>query len=193
MFVKRKKLVIYYIVVILFILLGFVVGRWEEEFQGGYDVCYGDPKPHTTLDGGTMYYRDSYELGDFCINKNIGWYRITFKSSNTYLVGNNIDNAFVLTYDMATNDGINLLFDREDFEGVSYHTEKIIIACIIWILLFAFPLIISVISKLKNKTSIKKNLKKLNELDYMKQQGLISEEQYNQRRESLIEKTKNRI
>ena len=197
MFKKNKKLSVYYVVVVLFILLGFVVGRWEEEYDWGYKVHYGDTKPIKTLTGDIIYARDSEEIGDFNIEKNVGWYRMCFKSSDVYLSGDDIDTALVITYDMASElvagGGANLLFDREDFEGVYYGIGEIIVSCIIWILLFVFPLIISGISKVKNKTSIKKNLKKLKELDDMKQQGLISEEQYNQRRKSLIEETKDKI
>lgn len=184
------KLILYYVAVVIFILLGFLVGKQERVLSGGYKVHYGERKTIQTLDGKTIKARDYMEFGDYRIVKENGWYMFPWKSSDVYLVGDDIETAVVITYDTIKGDVPNVLFDREDFEGVYYGIVEIIVSCIIWILLAILPLIVSGLLKIKKKGRVKKNLKKINELELMKAQGIISEEEYNLKKSSLVEKTK---
>ncbi|MDE5965745.1 MAG: hypothetical protein K2G89_02830, partial [Lachnospiraceae bacterium] len=85
---KRKKWVLYYAIVFVVIICGFFIGSEEKVENHGYQYYYGERKAYPSLfDGGTVYLRDSEEIGDLTKTKIVSWYIIPLKISHKYFAG----------------------------------------------------------------------------------------------------------
>lgn len=198
---KSKGLVIYYIILIIFILIGFKVGCYTEEKNGGYTLQYRTY--------GYDYYTKKNEYSwkwvtadGFRITKYTGWYAFDFKHKTQYYTKSGDvtielpkDSARALAWEKLPQEYKNdkdVLYSMQHDENKFEYTSKseITKAIICIIVLAVAPIVLSILLKIFKKVKVKsnennklRNLKKLNEL---KDNGLITNEEFEKRKEKIL-------
>lgn len=186
---KKKAIyyVIYYAIILAFILCGFLVGSKEYMSEGGYKYNTGKTEE---ISGYTFYVTD--EVGNYSKVKEIGWYFLPFKISTKYLliIGDAEDGIITeLSKEyIRENTPYSVHIDGERFEKI--FNELIIAFVVICLILIILPFCVLFLKKISKEKKKKIILKKIKELTEMKEQGIISEEEYNTKKQVLIEKTK---
>lgn len=183
---KRKKLILYYVIILAVIICGFFVGTRKKIENHGYTYYYGEPKAHKSVDGSTQFWRDSESIGDSTQTTYICWYNIVLNDSHKYFKGSG-QASIELDYDAMKElmpiTEISQL-SKEDFNRIHY--GNLILVIIIYIVLIGFPFALSVVLKHKKKRTGKKKIKNLKELAEMKELGLITEEEFEAKKKEFL-------
>lgn len=198
---KSKKKVIYYIILTIFILIGFIVGCYTREEDGGYVIEYHKyGYNYVTNKYGKVW---DYVTGDgFKKIKYFGWFSFTFKYETHYYtyLGDIVaelpkEQARALAYEKVPEDlkhDSEVIYsmnnDKDKFEKV--YKTNIYIVIIIFILLiiapFIVPLLFKIFKNLFNKHKENNKLSELKKLNELKENGLISNEEFETRKEKLL-------
>lgn len=189
------KIIIYYIIILIFVVCGFFVGTGVRISDGGYMCPYA--KPYQNINGETSFTTAYEELGNYTRTESICWYDINLKVSKKYLIGNK-DSLLFINIDILEK-CIRLDWEsekeiqREYFYGKIYYDNIVVISIFFIVLFVVLPLTyISLTKRHKNKM-VKKNLEKLKELADMKEHGVLSEKEYTERKQIVVEKTQKNI
>ncbi len=189
-----KKSIIYYVLIIIVIIIGFRVGYLHYFGDGhGYYVLYGTTR-ETRF--GTQY-SNTLRIGDTKEYKDIGFYFFEFSSHEKIYE----DGIALSRQDIITRIDKEVPYpytNKAIEEARKYKFDKImpgniIISIIIIILLLVFPLILSLIkdsskvraNRKKDRTNRKK-LKKIKEIEEMKQNNIISAEEYEAKKKEIL-------
>lgn len=177
---KKKLLIIYYILAIIIIAIGFVVGTKTKEEDGGYEVYDYSHKVKDYFGEGSHY--ESIELGDKHIDKIFGWYMNDIIIDTEYYAGDiklskeyiekNIPIDYYTRYDV-----------DEDFHNVD--STNIIATIVMILIILVIPIPILIIIKLLKKNKKNNTIKEMKKLKEQLDLEMISKEEY--------EKEKNRI
>ena len=194
---SNKKRLIYWLIVIVFIIIGFLVGSRTERKEIGLSVYYGEP--YTSKYNGILT-RDSVIVGDAEEKIYLSWYFLDFKIERQYLLeeGNVKVVLDKTTLEEMANTKIyertsryySVSLDYIDFTYIGI--IQIIIAVVIWFLLIILPIAIpKLIKKFRNTKNEKKQSKKLKEMrkiQDMKEMGIISQEDFEEKKKEILEK-----
>lgn len=196
-FLEHKKISIYYIIIIIFVIIGFIVGNRTYESDSGYFVFYGEPYNHY-IGGVNLGKRtDNVEIGDNSITKYNGFYFLTFTSKKTYFNGETeltqddiMDMAEAevpLTYSFEAR--LEVADDTDSFRVQIYWVNIILTILLIAILIiapFILPKLKNKIKSLNSNRTNKKKLKNLNELEEMKKAGIITSDEYEAKKKKIL-------
>lgn len=198
---KLKGILIYYIVLIIFVVIGFVVGCHTEERDGGYEIDYQED--------GYNYFSGTYgkvwksAKGEgFTKTKNIGWYDFTFMYENKYYtyLGDILaelpkEQARALAYANVPEEHkqdrqVLYSMDNDEDQFKKIYKGNITTVVVIFILLIIAPFILSLLFRglksLSGKHKENNKLSQLKKLNELKENGLISNEEYESRKEKLL-------
>lgn len=185
---KGKNIKIYYIVIFIFILSGFFIGSEKRVLNHGYEYITGY-KEYPSMSGKGSTKLPTYEyIGDFTEIKNIRWYIIPLINNYKYLLGININSPLAeLDYD-TINKTIPISnksqLSKDDFNYIYY--ANIVAFVIICIILVALPHLLSFVMQNKAKRSNKKKIKSIKELEDMEKFGMITKEEFEEKKKQLL-------
>lgn len=194
---KSKGILIYYIVLIIFVVIGFVVGCHTEKINGGYKIEYQED----IYDYFTRLYKKVWtdvEGDGFKKINYIGWYDFTFMYETKYYtyLGDVVvelprEEAKALAYAKVPEEYkkdsqviYSMEHDEERFKQV--YDSNITIVVLIFILLIVIPLMFKGLKFLFDKHKENNKLSQLKKLNELKENGLISNEEYESRKEKLL-------
>lgn len=181
---KNKIIVIYYIIAIIFIISGFILGTNTKTYNEGYTVYDYTYKEKNYYSGGYTY--PSKEIGDKHIEKSFGWFDFYYEKDKTYYEGNiKIPNK---TLKKATSSKQLYAAGNPDSDFHQVKTENIIISIVIIIIILIIPIIISLIVKLFKKNDKDKILKEIRKLKEQLDLDIISEEEYEYEKNKILKK-----
>lgn len=194
---SNKKLIIYWAIVIVIIITGFVVGSRTEREKGSLSVPYGETYKSKYSGGLT---RDSVYVGDIEERKYTSWYGFDLKiETQYYLKEGNVEVAL----DKSTLEEMvkaelykkgSGIFDSSfyDIDFCYFEIARIIIVIVIFLIMIFAPIAIpKLVKKIRNKKTEKKQNKKLKELkklSEMKEMGLISQEEFEEKKNQIMGK-----
>lgn len=177
---KKNVKIIYYIIVMIIIVLGFVFGIRSEKEDGGYTVYDYSHKVKNEYTGGSSY--PSKEIGDSHINKYIGWYKLYYVRDTDYYEGD-------LKIPRKTLEKVtSYRYNDSDFWFHDVQLPNIIVSIVIIIVLLIIPFIIDLILKGKKKASSDKQFKDVKKLKEKLDLGMISKEEFEHEKARILKK-----
>lgn len=179
---KKEWLLIYYVIAIIFICGGFIVGTNTKEYNEGYRIYDYSHRVPNAYGGG--YHYEYTELGNKHIQKRFGWYMNTIITNDYYYAGD------IKIHEKTIKKSIPLEYYTRNYNTDFHNIESTsIIATIIMIsLVLLVPFFISIIIKIFKKTSDNQRLKEMKKLKDKLDLNMISEEEYEDKKKKLMNK-----
>lgn len=208
---SNNKYKIYYVIILIFIIVGFIVGNKSYSLDGGYIAFYGPSYNHyigeISMGKGTDY----VEIGDRTDYKYTGFYNLIFTSKETYF-DNEKELSLDEVADMASVKApikycyeikMDVLNNAKVFKKQIYWwniTITILLIIVLAIAPFILPKITSKIKSIKKNKSdkiklkqeekqVKNNFSNIQELKEYKElldNGIITQEEFNQKKKQLL-------
>lgn len=171
---KKSVKIGYYIIIIIVIILGFVLGTKTVDNKGGYEYTnYSEKKYNSYTDS---YYYPSTEVGDHNIEKIFGWYSFDYVRDTDYYEGNvKIPRK---TLQGAENYQQRYKYVNSDYNFHSVNKENIIISIVFMILMLVIPFIIDFFLKKNKKAKKNKQFKEIKKLKEKLDLEMITKEEY---------------
>lgn len=146
---QKKKFIIYYAIILILVIVGFVVGCKSYSLDNGYRVFYGTGESRKFVD-----------VGNKTDYKYIQFYNITLTGIETYFNNDkelSLDNIINIATDRATpshteqNEIVkNIMLDKK-IGRTEIHWGNIILTLFIIIILAIAPIVLKKVKQLKNK------------------------------------------
>ncbi len=207
----NNKYKVFYVIILIFVIVGFIVGNKSYSLDDGYVAFYGSPYTHYV--GGISIGKrtDNVEIGDRTDYKYTGFYNLTFTSQKTYFDGTKeltLDDVADMTsvkvpttYSYEAKMGV--YENSSDFHKQIYWGNIIITILLIIILViapFILPKIVNKVKSFKNNRNDKKKLKQekaqvnnslsttqaLKEYKELLDKGVITQEEFDTKKKQLL-------
>ena len=208
---SNNKYKIYYVIILIFIIVGFIVGNKSYSLDGGYIAFYGTSYNHYIGEISMGKGTDNVEIGDRTDYKYTGFYNLIFTSKKTYF-DNEKELSLDEVADMASVKApikycyeikMDVLNNAKEFKKQIYWwniTITILLIIVLAIAPFILPKITSKIKSIKKNKSdkiklkqeekqVKNNFSNIQELKEYKElldNGIITQEEFNQKKKQLL-------